>query len=735
MKRFFLTKFLFIVALSSPLLFATLYEDGTNQGWHIESSSEDAGLVSTNNDPQEDSVVRLNSIDTALFLGGYKWDKSLRWNNLDEKFLKITFKTTDKFDIVVLVENEAGENRYLHYWEVIDLENTVSAKQISLNQNTRDGNWHTIERDLEKDLGEKISKVNGILIRRSNMDIASIELKKSRTTYEDGTNQGWHLESTEADDGRVTTAIDPEKGNIVKLNSIGTGLFLGGYRWDNGLRWENEQNKNLKITFRSSDEFDILAIVQNENGENRYIHYWEETSEPNSENAKHISLHQNTRDGQWHTIERNLEKDLGESISKVEGIIVRCAHVDIASLELFSPLEDNGTLYEDAEDGESNRWSIYNEENSPSGASISNVYDPTRGSRVIQFEGDGVNNWYQIESSWNNQTDKLLKFSLKFDENFLIYVQINTTKGNRMLRYSTKDSGEGMIEGSREISHGLSASANDGKWHTFARNLERDLQRYDRDNELISVNRLFVRGDGMIDDIGLYHELNSVHIDRANSGIRRGGVVFSFDDRPSINSWYEARNLFQSNNISATFFIDHWHMLSETELSNLRDLQSDGHEIASHSYSHISVFDSRYDSETDKAESYLEDQIIPSINNMKADGFNPVSFAYPYTRYTGSHNAKIKPYLPAVRCFLSNTMGIDKVHGNSIEDIRAKLESVKENREIVTFIAHQIVPTGEEQTNDYSIKIELLEEVINEAKALGLEFYQFNEAYRLSKVR
>jgi hypothetical protein len=120
---------------------------------------------------------------------------------------------------------------------------------------------------------------------------------------------------------------------------------------------------------------------------------------------------------------------------------------------------------------------------------------------------------------------------------------------------------------------------------------------------------------------------------------------------------------------------------------------------------------------------------------MKQDGFNPISFAYPYTRYTGKHNAKIKKYLPSVRCFLSNTMRIDKISGNTLEDIKIKMAKVKTNKEIVTFIAHIIVPEGEPQVYGYSIKEEVLKEIIAEAKRLGLKFYGFDEAYNLSKIK
>ena len=424
---------------------------------------------------------------------------------------------------------------------------------------------------------------------------------------------------------------------------------------------------------------------------------------------------------------------MGEDISKVEGILVRRSNMDIKFVKLTTPLEDFGTLYEDAEDENTDGWNVH--DNTPEGATITNIYDNDKKSRVIEVTGDGAHNQYQFGGTWNNHNDKILKWSMKYDEIFYVYVQLKTVKGNRMLVYTPHDSGSGIREGSQEIFHGLGATSNDGKWHTFARNLEADLKRYESDNELLYTKGFFIRGSGRIDDIGLYSSVNSIKVDSANHGVTPG-VAFTFDDSSSINSWGLAQNIFQDNNITATFFIDRWHLLTPEKLNILQTLRSDGHQIACHTYEHVSVFDSRYDNEEDKVQAFLEDQVLPAINNMEQDGFHPVSFAYPYTRYTGRHNAKIKEYFPSgLRCFLSNRMSIDKIRGNTLDDIKAEMAKIKASKEIVTFIAHIIVPEGEPQTHGYSIKEEKLKAIIDEANRLGLKFYSFDEAYNLSKIR
>jgi len=734
MKKQFFMQVLLLVLFSS-ILFSTTYENGTNNtGWHLESTTEDGDLTTTTTDSEEGNIVSLEANSTGLFLGGYIWDSNLHWDNSQEKIFNIRFKTTDKFEIILLVVNSNGESRYLRYWESIDIEDTQENKYISLNQNTRDGNWHTIQRDLEADLGEDISKVEGILVRRSNMDIKFVKLINNTTTYEDGTNStGWHLESTTVDGNLTTTTTDNEEGNIVSLEANSTGLFLGGYIWDSNLRWDNSQEKIFNIRFKTTDKFEIVLLVVNSNGESRYLHYWESIDIEETQENKYISLNQNTRDGNWHTIQRDLKADLGEDISKVEGILVRRSNMDIKFVKLTTPLEDFGTLYEDAEDENTDGWNVH--DNTPEGATITNIYDNDKKSRVIEVTGDGAHNQYQFGGTWNNHNDKILKWSMKYDEIFYVYVQLKTVKGNRMLVYTPHDSGSGIREGSQEIFHGLGATSNDGKWHTFARNLEADLKRYESDNELLYTKGFFIRGSGRIDDIGLYSSVNSIKVDSANHGVTPG-VAFTFDDSSSINSWGLAQNIFQDNNITATFFIDRWHLLTPEKLNILQTLRSDGHQIACHTYEHVSVFDSRYDNEEDKVQAFLEDQVLPAINNMEQDGFHPVSFAYPYTRYTGRHNAKIKEYFPSgLRCFLSNRMSIDKIRGNTLDDIKAEMAKIKASKEIVTFIAHIIVPEGEPQTHGYSIKEEKLKAIIDEANRLGLKFYSFDEAYNLSKIR
>ena len=59
-------------------------------------------------------------------------------------------------------------------------------------------------------------------------------------------------------------------------------------------------------------------------------------------------------------------------------------------------MSGDGTTYEDAADGSTKGWDIY--DTSPGGASIKNVYDSDRQSRVIQLSGSGTENGYRLRS-------------------------------------------------------------------------------------------------------------------------------------------------------------------------------------------------------------------------------------------------------------------------------------------------------------------------------------------------
>ena len=158
-------------------------------------------------------------------------------------------------------------------------------------------------------------------------------------------------------------------------------------------------------------------------------------------------------------------------------------------------------VYEDAEDGTIDGWEVY--DNDPSGATITSVEDTAKNSRVIELSGAGTGNGYRLRnpdgSWWHNGAHKFISWSMRYSENFSIYVAVQTTEGFRYIYYTPAD--HDNLGDDRYIHHGLGAASRDGSWHTFTRDLEADLHDAQPNNDLVEILGFLVRGSGRVDDI------------------------------------------------------------------------------------------------------------------------------------------------------------------------------------------------------------------------------------------
>jgi len=191
------------------------------------------------------------------------------------------------------------------------------------------------------------------------------------------------------------------------------------------------------------------------------------------------------------------------------------------------------TLYEDASDGNTQGWRVY--DNTSPGATISNIYSSTKKNNVIQLKGDASKNAYILggfggAQAWNNTTQKNLKWSISSNEFFTIYIRINTTKGYKYLCYTPVDTDLGSISQNRYIHHALGANIINGLWSTYTRDLEADLQEFDSDNKLISILGFLVRGSVLVDDIQLFNpQQNNVYEPVVEEPVVEEPVVESSD--------------------------------------------------------------------------------------------------------------------------------------------------------------------------------------------------------------
>jgi peptidoglycan/xylan/chitin deacetylase (PgdA/CDA1 family) len=124
-----------------------------------------------------------------------------------------------------------------------------------------------------------------------------------------------------------------------------------------------------------------------------------------------------------------------------------------------------------------------------------------------------------------------------------------------------------------------------------------------------------------------------------------GGLAYSFDDA-YVPEWIALRALFAKYNSRLTFFITYWDQLNDTDRASLHELASDGHDIEAHSVKHqrgpVYV-------EERGLTAYIDDEVQPSIDHLRADGFDVSVFAYPFGARTAETDRAILGRVSIVR--------------------------------------------------------------------------------------
>ena len=90
---------------------------------------------------------------------------------------------------------------------------------------------------------------------------------------------------------------------------------------------------------------------------------------------------------------------------------------------------------------------------------------------------------------------------MNYSEDFIVYIDVKTTKGQRYLYYEAVD--QNALGKRRNVHHGLGTAAMDGQWHTFVRDLQADLAEAQPGVTILQVNGFLIRGSGRVDDIKL----------------------------------------------------------------------------------------------------------------------------------------------------------------------------------------------------------------------------------------
>jgi len=533
------------VSIDNILLYNSteqLYSDGSNiNDWIVSDNDPADANISTILDPQGNhihgSVIQLqgDGLNNKYQL------LPLDWNNTQQSIIQWKSRFYETYSVSIHVHTTLGDrellytnsNNYYPSGGIINNGTTIwheMGGRSLMGQNgweqRRDFGavndfWQTVTRDLKQDIRDfepnnELLSVNSFEVMGSGLidDVKMLSRPiipnpNDDIVYEDAedtTVEGWHVYDSDPVGATITNVVDATKGRVIELH--GDGIANGyeiGRRTGDG-KWNNRDHKAISWSMNYSENFSIYIAVETTNGV-RYMNY-ERRDDDRGKSGNYIrfGLGANTSDGSWHTIYRNLADDLHQfepdnSIVAINAFLIRgSGRID----DIKTMLTYSKVVYEDAEDNTTTGWSIY--ANASGEANITNIFDDTRGSRVIQLQGQGLGDGYILRDaqnhSWNDTVHHNMEWSMNYAEPFTLYIETDTTNGRRYLVYTPRDDDRGL--NSIYIRLGLGANSANGTWHTFTRDLAQDISNAEAGNKLISIRSFIIRGSGRIDDISAF---------------------------------------------------------------------------------------------------------------------------------------------------------------------------------------------------------------------------------------
>jgi peptidoglycan/xylan/chitin deacetylase (PgdA/CDA1 family) len=129
-------------------------------------------------------------------------------------------------------------------------------------------------------------------------------------------------------------------------------------------------------------------------------------------------------------------------------------------------------------------------------------------------------------------------------------------------------------------------------------------------------------------------------------GDPRPALALAFDDQ-AIDAWYDTRQLLAAHSARVTFFVTRWDTAwSERGKEKLHALAAAGHDVQPHSVNHLHA--PRY-ARQHGVDAYVRDEVLPSIEALKAAGFHPTVFAFPFGESTPEITDAVLQHIDRVR--------------------------------------------------------------------------------------
>ena len=372
---------------------------------------------------------------------------SLKWrmNYAENYIVYISVQTTDT--------SIANGHRYIYYTSTgSDSLGTGEYVHHGLGAGTKDGQWHTIERDLLADLqeaqpGNDIVSVEAFLIRGSGLIDDIITFTEGSTPSNNA--------PVAVDDLNATTAA----GSQIVIDVISN---------------DTDDNGNAALVVAPGS----FSTTTSNGG----------TLAPSADNRSLIYTPLSGFSG---------VDTFSYKAQDASGLQSNAATVTVTITATGSQvLQEDGNSATD--------WKVYDK--TPAGyLEPASVVDPVNSSNnVIKLEGNGTGNGYRLFFATEDTNNTSIKWRMRYGESYTVYISVQTTdtsiaNGHRYLYYTS--TGSDSLGTGEYVHHGLGAGTKDGQWHTIERDLRADLQEAQPGNDIVSVEAFLIRGSGLIDDI------------------------------------------------------------------------------------------------------------------------------------------------------------------------------------------------------------------------------------------
>jgi hypothetical protein len=110
------------------------------------------------------------------------------------------------------------------------------------------------------------------------------------------------------------------------------------------------------------------------------------------------------------------------------------------------------------------------------------------------------------------------------------------------------------------------------------------------------------------------------------TGPPTAGVALMYDDA-WVSEWVKSMDLIAKYDAKVTLYVAYYDRLQPDERDELHQLAAAGFDIEAHSVNHIRGAEYV---ENNGLDAYLDDEVVPSIDVLNADGYDVVSYAYPF---------------------------------------------------------------------------------------------------------